>query len=65
MRRLWLKFLLWRAHYCTVHLRHKTYRFGAGGGWYVCPDCQKSSYEEWRERLRLMRQEYQDLNANR
>lgn len=65
MRRLYLKLQLWMAGYCTTHLRRKAYRFGPGGGWSYCPDCEQEAYDLWRHKLRLMREEYQELNAKR
>jgi hypothetical protein len=66
MRRLWLKFELWCAGYCTVHLRPKKFVvFGPGGGATVCPQCREDDYERWQHRLRLMREEYQELDARR
>lgn len=61
MRRLWLQFQLWLSLYCTKHLRVKEVMCGR----LCCPECQNEAYERWKHRLRLMREEYQDLNARR
>lgn len=65
MRRLWLKFQLWRNGYCTKHLRRKVFAGGMASPITFCPDCRQDDYERWLIRLRLMREEYQDLNARR
>lgn len=65
MRRLYLKFLLWRSGYCTIHVRRKVFTLSPGGGFSYCPQCRGESYEQWKERLRLMTTEYEELNAAR
>lgn len=65
MRRLWLKFLLWRSGYCTKHYRQRVRWQGLVAHGSYCPACQNEAYERWKHRLRLMREEYQELDADR
>lgn len=64
MRRLWLKFLLWCEGYCTKHMRRKVFHPRVTS-WLHCPICRQDDYERWLIRLRLMKEEYQELDANR
>ena len=66
MRRLYLKFVLWRAGYCPKHMRKRQRFVGGLSTWLEpCPDCNREVYEEAHDRIDRRIKELEKLNAAR
>lgn len=62
MRRLWLKYRLWKMGYCFKHMRPTRGRFQVG---HYCPECDRLTYEDIFDQAQRDIQELERLNAAR